>query len=327
MAEISAPINGDGNYYFNTKPFLLRKWTKVTIRQYLSAGDYYYTVEIDGETAHFVKNTYPQDFQNVQLFASNIWHDPQPGFIRNLFIQCQINFCELITAISAKQNLNEINLRVNMTTDCLCSIQNISFYLQAETKLIFKGFYWDGNDHLNDFSVNQIGKFSVVQVKNLYKMTYVTFSAVLSFDKNIPIKNTSVSIIVNSRWIYSDKDPVFKTVQQRISVLKERVLIKMEPLWYYKKQNGTFLQTEKFQFICGSMQKRQPSLCFQREISTGIVTFLPINVLDVIGYDSNIAVIYGRTHGSNIIMIDLTKKKHMIITKEKCSRIIACETF
>ncbi|XP_065640236.1 uncharacterized protein LOC124815247 [Hydra vulgaris] len=101
----------------------------------------------------------------------------------------------------------------------------------------------------------------------------------------------------------------------------------MQPSFFYKEQNETFLQTEKFLFVCGSMLKRQQSHCYQREISTGIIVFLPINVLDVIGYDSNTTFIYGRTHRNNIIEMELIKKKPMIITEEKCSRISACKPF
>ncbi|XP_065640235.1 uncharacterized protein LOC124815249 isoform X2 [Hydra vulgaris] len=327
MAEIDAPVNGNGNYYFYSKPLSLQKWIKITIKQYLSDANYYYTVEIDGETSHFVKNTNPQVFQNVKLYVSDPWRAAQPGYIRKLFIRCQniVNLCGLITTMSAKQNQNEINIRVNMKTDCACSIQNVSFYLQPEPKLIFRSFLWDGDFSLKDI-VNQIDKFYAIKVNTLLITSYVTFSAVF-FYKNLQNKNSNVSFIAHSNWIYNDKDSAFKGIQQRLSVLIEKVLTKIEPLWIYKGQNETFLPTEKFQFVCGSMHKRQQSPCYQREVSIGIVSFLPINVLDVKGYDSNNAFIYGRTHRNNIIEMDLIKRKPMIITRERCSQIAACEAF
>ncbi|XP_065671534.1 uncharacterized protein LOC136089454 [Hydra vulgaris] len=86
IAEINAPINGNGNYYYYTNLITLMKWIKITIKQYLSNGHYYYAVEIDGEAVQTVQNNDARSFENVQLYVSDSWHEAPPGFLRNLMV-------------------------------------------------------------------------------------------------------------------------------------------------------------------------------------------------------------------------------------------------
>nr|XP_047140503.1 uncharacterized protein LOC105848162 isoform X2 [Hydra vulgaris]XP_047140504.1 uncharacterized protein LOC105848162 isoform X2 [Hydra vulgaris] len=86
VAEINTPVNGNGNYQIFTKPLSLMKWTKFTLKQYLSNGNYFFAVEIDGGTVHTVQNNDPRVFENIQIYVSDSWYDSQPGYIRNLFV-------------------------------------------------------------------------------------------------------------------------------------------------------------------------------------------------------------------------------------------------
>ncbi|XP_065671184.1 uncharacterized protein LOC136089265 [Hydra vulgaris] len=108
-------------------------------------------------------------------------------------------------------------------------------------------------------------------------------------------------------------------------VINGNQVIKISSPWVYKQPTGTLLQTETFLFVCNQVQLRQQTLCYQREISSGIVTFLPIQVMDVIGYDPNTTIIYGRTLRNNFVEVDVKKEQSRVISIEKCSRIKACD--
>nr|XP_047141079.1 uncharacterized protein LOC124816093 [Hydra vulgaris] len=62
------------------------EWNKIMVKQFLSNGDYYYSVLINDETIHSVKNTKVSFFDNVQVFISDPWKVAQPGYIRNLHV-------------------------------------------------------------------------------------------------------------------------------------------------------------------------------------------------------------------------------------------------
>nr|XP_047140379.1 uncharacterized protein LOC124815655 [Hydra vulgaris] len=135
----------------------------------------------------------------------------------------------------------------------------------------------------------------------------------------------------HSKWSYCYGEPVLKVNQLsfNVPIIKRYItpVVKMNPISSYNQPNQTILQTEKYQFLCANMQKRQPSPCYQRETSTGKIRFFSIQYLDVIGYDSSTAVIYGRTHRNNVIKINLNNWKPFIISKEKCFKIKACQLF
>nr|XP_047140253.1 uncharacterized protein LOC105847613 [Hydra vulgaris] len=435
-AEFNAPVNNDGNYHFYTKPFTLQKWTRVKIKQYLSAGNYFYTVEIDGEAVHLVKNTNPQVFQNVKLYVSNLWHEAQPGYIRNLIVQkfiedlnenilvknnliarmplleksysvsfkikpksykamvfssvihltiggnvgndgdrtpgiwfsndasgslliassvngvvshsyptkplqlhewssirvSQFQFndvymyalyfnggiiykiqnsqpktfsnvyvyaadpwsdtadasikdfriingneetCGLSTILSGRNQNEEVYIQINLTTNCVCYLQNVTFYLRADTLLVFKGFLWD-DLNLNESFVKIDEKIIQVEVGTLFKDSYTSFSAVFVYGK-IPIGGVNVSVEACAIWSYCYGDPVFKVNRININVPITKKLatsvFKMYPIWSQNQTNQTYLQTETYQLVCTKMTGRQPSPCYQREISTGIITF------------------------------------------------------
>ncbi|XP_065671478.1 uncharacterized protein LOC136089419 isoform X2 [Hydra vulgaris] len=487
VAEIDAPVNNDGNYHTYTKPFTLQKWTRVKIKQYLSAGNYIYTVEIDGDTVNLVKNTNPQVFQNVKLFVSDLWYEAQPGYIRNLFVQnfmedlkesvletnnliatlpslqksysvsfkikpksyktmvyssvihltiggnkgndgdrtpgvwfsndglgsllivssvngdvdysyftqplqlnewssirisqFQINevymyalyfngsiiysiknaqpkefsnvyvyaadpwyetidatikdfrilngneeTCGLLTALSGRNQNEEVYIQINLTTNCVCYLQNVTIYLRPDTLLVFKGFLWD-DLNLNESFVKKDGRIILFEVGKLSKDSFTSFSAVFVYGK-IPNGRINASVEALSKWSYCYGDPVFKInqINFNVPIIKKPITseIKMYPIWSQSQPNQTFLQNEMYQFVCTIIQ---PSPCYQREISTGIITFLPVQLLDVFGYDSSIKTIYGRTLGNNVVEINLNEKKPKIITKEKCIKINACQLF
>ncbi|XP_047145891.1 uncharacterized protein LOC100203466 [Hydra vulgaris] len=326
---VVAPINGNGNYYATTNLLTIKIWNKVIIRQYMKNGFYINAAIINGKTVYSVQNNDVRTFENVKIYVSDIWYAPQPGYIRNFIVTnpCLINTCGLLLALSSSSQNNEINLCINMTTDCICSIRNVTLYLQSESMLTLKSFVWDGIKTDNSF-VEKNSKLSVVHINEILEDSYV--AAIAVYGVNISTAKANVSIAVYSSWIYGGEDPVFKVNQQTISTTIERPIspvIKMSSAWNYKQLNGTILQTKTHQFICGTVQIRQPSPCYQREVSSGIIKFLPIHLLDVFAYDSNTMLIYGHTTRNNIVEVNISKNIPNVISKQKCSELKVCGLF
>ncbi|XP_065671364.1 uncharacterized protein LOC136089327 isoform X2 [Hydra vulgaris] len=384
IAEIDAPVNNNGNYYFYTKSFTLQKWTRVRIKQYLSAGNYIYTVEIDGDTVHLVENSNPQVFQNVKLFVSNLWHEALPGYIRNLIVQnfiedleenvliknnlittlpmleksysvsfkikpksyktmvylsvihltigggygndgdrtpavwfsndgsgslliissvngdvnhlyftqplqlnewsririSQFQFnevymyalyidgrniynientqpkafsnvhvyaadpwdetadgsikdlriingneetCGLLTMMSGRNQNEEIYIQINLTTNCVCYLENVTVNLRPDTLLVFKGLLW-GDLKFNESFVKKNGKIILLEVGKLSKDSFISISAVFIYGK-IPNGRINASVEAGSKWSNCYGDPVFKVNQTNFNlpIIKTRV--------------------------------------------------------------------------------------------------------
>ncbi|XP_065652509.1 uncharacterized protein LOC136079832 isoform X2 [Hydra vulgaris] len=326
---VVAPINGNGNYYVASNLLTIKTWNKVTIRQYMKNGFYINAATINGITVYSVQNNDVRVFENVKIYVSDIWYDPQPGYIRNLIVTdpCLIDTCGLLLTLSSSGQNDEINLRINMTTDCLCSIWNVTLYLQPESTLTLKSLVWDGFSTSNSF-VEKNDKFSVVYVNKLLEDSYVAAKTVYGVD--IATAKANVFIAVHSSWVYGGKDPVFGVNQQTISTPIERPIapvIKISSAWNYKQLNGTTLQTKTHHFICGTLQIRQQSPCYQREISSGIIKFLPIQVLDVFAYDPDTMLIYGNTARNDIVEVNIFTNIPIIISKQKCFKIKMCGLF
>ena len=84
--HIAAPINGDINRYFNTKPLALKEWTNVEISQNLEESVYVYAIKINGEKVFTEENKQAKIFENVKVYASDPWYAVQDGSIKDLFI-------------------------------------------------------------------------------------------------------------------------------------------------------------------------------------------------------------------------------------------------
>nr|XP_047129672.1 fibrillin-2-like isoform X2 [Hydra vulgaris] len=82
---ISAPLNGDHDKGFTTKPIKKNQWSNIKVSQILK--DYYnYTIRLNEEVVFTCINKQVQSFDNVKVYASDPWHDVQDGSIRNLII-------------------------------------------------------------------------------------------------------------------------------------------------------------------------------------------------------------------------------------------------
>ena len=84
--HIASAINGIGNNWINTK-MDLNKWTKVEISQSLEGGSYIHRTLVDGKEIRSIKNTKPQDFTNVKVYAADPWFPTQEGFVKNINVE------------------------------------------------------------------------------------------------------------------------------------------------------------------------------------------------------------------------------------------------
>ncbi|XP_065656161.1 uncharacterized protein LOC100212432 isoform X5 [Hydra vulgaris] len=83
---IFAPINGNQNKFFITKPVPEKEWSHVEVSQQLENGAYMYTISLNGEKVFSEQNTVPQYFENVEVYTSDPWYPAQDGLIKNLIL-------------------------------------------------------------------------------------------------------------------------------------------------------------------------------------------------------------------------------------------------
>ncbi|XP_065676915.1 uncharacterized protein LOC100202580 isoform X1 [Hydra vulgaris] len=83
---IHAAVNGNINYYIETKPLPLNQWTNVKIGQSMRDNTYLLFVYLNGVKFYVAENTDARDFKNVKVYASDPWYDAQNGLISNILI-------------------------------------------------------------------------------------------------------------------------------------------------------------------------------------------------------------------------------------------------
>ena len=62
------------------------------ITQFKVDSAYHYQVFADNKRILDIKNTQPEDFKNVKIYAGDPWYDSQPGVIRNLIVKAGKKF-------------------------------------------------------------------------------------------------------------------------------------------------------------------------------------------------------------------------------------------
>ena len=96
---IASAVNGENSYIYRPDRPPVDVWTSVEISQTLEGERYMYRIIGGGQEVHAVENTQPQEFQGVKVYASDPWHEAQPGSIRNLVIETrlQVRWWTLLT--------------------------------------------------------------------------------------------------------------------------------------------------------------------------------------------------------------------------------------
>ena len=82
-------LNGNANVgkYIRKKKPPLKKWAAVEIIQEKKRSKYMFSLMIKGSTIWSVENKDPQQFSDVQVFASSPWNVAQAGSIRRFKIE------------------------------------------------------------------------------------------------------------------------------------------------------------------------------------------------------------------------------------------------
>ena len=85
---IASAVGGKFSYskYFKALPST-NTWINIEVGQEETAGNMIYYVNIGGKKVFSTRNSRPEEFENVQVFASSSWYSPVNGFIKNLLIE------------------------------------------------------------------------------------------------------------------------------------------------------------------------------------------------------------------------------------------------
>nr|XP_047134339.1 uncharacterized protein LOC105847729 isoform X3 [Hydra vulgaris] len=362
-----ASVNGKVGYYIDVKTYNLNEWIKFSVKQSFINGNYNHVVQIAGIIVDELQNTAAKVFQNVDVYAPAYNAQPGFLKNLVVINACPICDLIPMLSNNSYEGAIYLLVNITTNPECLSYLQNVNIYLQPESLLIFKRFVWFGSSmnvsnvqkNGKSFIINidselcLIGFFSsfrsLREIKNLQrnsnkvfeknlfflvgsltKNLYATFSIIFSYE-SVPKKKSNVSIIAGYSWNYFCEDPGVKYKNQTIMILLNRPIPpvnKIHPTWNYEQPDiYTSLMYETRQFVCQIIQKRQSSPCYQREISSGVINFLPIQVIEVIGYDPNTTLIYGLTTRNNLIEVDISTRKPFVITKERCLNVPLCEKF
>merc|ERR1719430_660861 len=89
---LQSAVNGAIDYGYGVQPAPIipaGKWTHISIAQFMEGEKMKFEVRINGLIIKGgnVTNNSPQDFHNVKVYASDPWHQVQPGVIRGLNIK------------------------------------------------------------------------------------------------------------------------------------------------------------------------------------------------------------------------------------------------
>ncbi|XP_065671188.1 uncharacterized protein LOC136089268 isoform X2 [Hydra vulgaris] len=215
--KIYSSVNGNYDYYILTEPLYLNEWSSIRISQFQFNKIYMYAVYLNGNNIHIIENTQPEAFTNVNVYGANPWHNAQNGLLKDLrIINGNEETCGLKTMLSSSIQNEEIHIKINLTTNCECYLQNVALYLQPDKLLIFKRFSWDESS-LNDSYVEIDGMFIFVDVPKLSKDLPAWFSAIFVSVKNLNGRING-SMEGHSKWSYCYGDPVFKFNQLNFNV-------------------------------------------------------------------------------------------------------------
>ncbi|XP_065663221.1 uncharacterized protein LOC136085755 isoform X2 [Hydra vulgaris] len=83
---VYAAVNGNSNYSVKTDPLILGQWCNIKIYQWLFWSKFWFAIDINGVNIHRVENSLAENFNEVQVFVSNLWDNAQNGIISDFLI-------------------------------------------------------------------------------------------------------------------------------------------------------------------------------------------------------------------------------------------------
>ena len=89
---VATTLNGKASLskVSNELPPAINEWTNFEISQERKGSDYIFTLVMKDKTLWSTKNTKPQEFSNLKVYASSKWYVAQSGYIRGLKIENKI---------------------------------------------------------------------------------------------------------------------------------------------------------------------------------------------------------------------------------------------
>jgi len=81
-------ISGNGNSYSNT-PIEVNKWTEVKFSQALEGGFYIHRTSVGGKEVRKAKNTKPEEFTDVKVYAADPWYPTQEGYVKQILVRSE----------------------------------------------------------------------------------------------------------------------------------------------------------------------------------------------------------------------------------------------
>ncbi|XP_065682561.1 uncharacterized protein LOC105848356 isoform X3 [Hydra vulgaris] len=83
---INAAVSGNSKYSVETDRLILGQWSSIKIYQWLFCSKYFFSVDINGVNIHQVENSLTADFNDIQVYVSNLWNDAHNGSIFDFLI-------------------------------------------------------------------------------------------------------------------------------------------------------------------------------------------------------------------------------------------------
>ena len=96
--HITAPVNGNRNYVFNSKPLPITGYSHVVVRQiqYGPYNYYHYEIWINGKQLVNVVNQKAVVLQNVKYYVGDPWYTPAKTELRNIKLHKHAHKCKYI---------------------------------------------------------------------------------------------------------------------------------------------------------------------------------------------------------------------------------------
>ncbi|XP_047145475.1 uncharacterized protein LOC105847127 [Hydra vulgaris] len=246
-------------------------------------------------------------------------------------IQRPIRKCSLImTASNYTLNQNMfINLNLTTSADCVADLESISIFIEHHRRFKFKRLILD-NLSINPTSMINHKYYDLIYIEKIYIDSFLKFSVDYEIDTLFVFGKEVISTITTINWneCTDDKSVTFlkRMVFNSIVELTRKAFIQTFPK--LDMTSETTFENKTHLYECMSVEKREPSPCFQLEKSTGQIMYFPIHVLKLIGYDPLTNFFYGKTFRENIIQVDIYGKKPVvIITKDKWLSAISSSRF
>ncbi|XP_047131447.1 uncharacterized protein LOC105849188 isoform X1 [Hydra vulgaris] len=238
--------------------------------------------------------------------------------------------CSLLISTSSmlKNDRFYVNFTLTTSVNCTADLKNIYLLLHPEKRFIYRGIIWDKTTSraslIMPTSVIVNEKYISIYLSHLRIDTTLKFSA--TFDNNVTTAVTGTTNLTVLATL------VFCEYVNNVTVNKSRTFIFKRPLRQIKQEITTFslksdinvtsFETTTHLFYCQPIQKRQQTACYQKEKRNRFITYLPIQFLEVIGYNPITKYVYGKTFHDHIVELDFNRKIPAgIISSDKWNKI------